>query len=232
MHLQSSSIQTPQVIVGTASDDVMRQFQQLMSQFLQTQAVVMSAYLQGAAPGGMAALGAIGVPAPAAIAAASSQPIRYVTPEPVAAPPMPSAVAVPARYDAATVTATPQPAAAAAVATLRVEPAPAPIAPPAATAATAQASPADVLSLLLNIVSERTGYPQEMLEVEANIEADLGIDSIKRIEILTAFQQMHAGAQRGAYQAAMEKLAAVKTLRETASLLADLLTGQAEPAVV
>ena len=37
---------------------------------------------------------------------------------------------------------------------------------------------------LLEIVSEKTGYPTEMLELEMDIEADLGIDSIKRVEIL------------------------------------------------
>jgi hypothetical protein len=51
------------------------------------------------------------------------------------------------------------------------------------------------------------------------------------MEILTAFQQLHAGAQRGTFQGAMEKLTAIKTLRETASVLAELLAGQAEAAV-
>jgi hypothetical protein len=80
-------------------------------------------------------------------------------------------------------------------------------------------------------VSDRTGYPQDMLDPDANIEADLGVDSIKRLEILTAFQQLHAGTQRGAFQGAMEKLTAIKTLRETASVLTELLAGQAEAAV-
>ncbi len=37
---------------------------------------------------------------------------------------------------------------------------------------------------LLQVVSERTGYPSDMLGLDLNIEADLGIDSIKRVEIL------------------------------------------------
>jgi acyl carrier protein len=89
----------------------------------------------------------------------------------------------------------------------------------------------EVLGQLLSIVSERTGYPQEMLDADANIEADLGIDSIKRMEILAAFQQAHAGERRGALQGAMERLTALKTLRDTASVLAELIAGQAEPAV-
>jgi hypothetical protein len=94
-------------------------------------------------------------------------------------------------------------------------------------------SASDVLSQVLDIVSERTGYPQDMLDADANIEADLGIDSIKRMEILTAFQQMHAaaGAQRGGFQGAMERLTSMKTLRETASVLTELLAEQDEAAV-
>lgn len=41
---------------------------------------------------------------------------------------------------------------------------------------------------LLAIVSEKTGYPVETLEMDMNLEADLGIDSIKRVEILGALQ--------------------------------------------
>ena len=41
---------------------------------------------------------------------------------------------------------------------------------------------------LLALVSERTGYPTEVLGLEQDMEADLGIDSIKRVEILGAFQ--------------------------------------------
>jgi NAD(P)-dependent dehydrogenase (short-subunit alcohol dehydrogenase family) len=36
------------------------------------------------------------------------------------------------------------------------------------------------------VVAERTGYPTEMLEWSSNLEADLGIDSIKRVEIIAA----------------------------------------------
>ena len=42
---------------------------------------------------------------------------------------------------------------------------------------------------LLDVVSEKTGYPAEMLELDMDMEADLGIDSIKRVEILGALQE-------------------------------------------
>ena len=43
--------------------------------------------------------------------------------------------------------------------------------------------------LLLQIVSDKTGYPLDMLDLNLDLEADLGIDSIKRVEILGATQE-------------------------------------------
>lgn len=54
------------------------------------------------------------------------------------------------------------------------------------------ATPIDIETLsqsLLAVVSDKTGYPVEMLELEMDIEADLGIDSIKRVEIIGALQE-------------------------------------------
>ncbi len=47
----------------------------------------------------------------------------------------------------------------------------------------------DTLGILVNIISELTGFPKEMLEPEMNLESDLGIDSIKRVEILSRLEQ-------------------------------------------
>jgi acyl transferase domain-containing protein len=47
----------------------------------------------------------------------------------------------------------------------------------------------DFRQLLLSVVADKTGYPQEILELEMNLESDLGIDSIKRVEILSAIQE-------------------------------------------
>ena len=200
------------------SPDVMQQFQQLMSQFLHTQAVVMTAYLQGTPASIPAAAAAPPMPAPRpattgrAIAPAIERVAEAITP----APPSVPAIAI-----------APAPAAVAA-------PAPVPAAPPSPerreriASAAPGTSLAEVLSQLVQIVSERTGYPEEMLDPDSNIEADLGIDSIKRMEILAAFQQLHAGTGRGEFQGVMEKLTTLKTLRETAAALADVLEGEAE----
>ncbi len=50
---------------------------------------------------------------------------------------------------------------------------------------------ADLADAMLEIVSEKTGYPAEMLELSMDMESDLGIDSIKRVEILGAMQEQH-----------------------------------------
>ena len=47
----------------------------------------------------------------------------------------------------------------------------------------------DPAQRLLAIVGDKTGYPLEMLDPSLSMEADLGIDSIKRIEILGTFQR-------------------------------------------
>ena len=47
----------------------------------------------------------------------------------------------------------------------------------------------DITSALMEIVSEKTVYPQQMLEPEMDMESDLGIDSIKRVEILGTAQE-------------------------------------------
>ncbi|MGW2648512.1 SDR family oxidoreductase [Streptomyces sp. NPDC001393] len=46
-----------------------------------------------------------------------------------------------------------------------------------------EAPVADVERVVLEIISERTGYPVDMIEPDLDLEADLSIDSIKRAEI-------------------------------------------------
>ena len=44
-------------------------------------------------------------------------------------------------------------------------------------------------STLIEVVSEKTGYPADMLNLDMDMEAELGIDSIKRVEIMSAIQE-------------------------------------------
>ncbi|OJX38148.1 MAG: hypothetical protein BGO78_08965 [Chloroflexi bacterium 44-23] len=41
----------------------------------------------------------------------------------------------------------------------------------------------EITSVLVNMVSEKTGYPAEMLDLDLDLEADLGIDTVKQAEL-------------------------------------------------
>jgi NAD(P)-dependent dehydrogenase (short-subunit alcohol dehydrogenase family)/acyl carrier protein len=56
------------------------------------------------------------------------------------------------------------------------------------------ASSAEITEVMLAVVSEKTGYPIEMLELDMGMDSDLGIDSIKRVEILSALQERLPGS--------------------------------------
>ncbi len=51
------------------------------------------------------------------------------------------------------------------------------------------AASSTLTSTVLAVVSEKTGYPVEMLNLGMSLDHDLGIDSIKRVEILSALQE-------------------------------------------
>ena len=50
-----------------------------------------------------------------------------------------------------------------------------------APAAPRAAANVDLMKLMLEVVAQKTGYPVEMIGMEMELEADLGIDSIKRV---------------------------------------------------
>jgi len=50
---------------------------------------------------------------------------------------------------------------------------------------------ANMEKALMEVVAEKTGYPPEMLELSMDMEADLGIDSIKRVEIFAALTSQY-----------------------------------------
>jgi len=95
----------------------------------------------------------------------------------------PAEVHGPAHVPVAAVVETPAPPTAA----LAAQPAP-PVVVPLASAAspTAATSDVDLVGLMLAVVAEKTGYPADMLNLGMDLEGDLGIDSIKRVEILSA----------------------------------------------
>ena len=73
-----------------------------------------------------------------------------------------------------------------------------------------------LLATVVAIVSDRTGYPAEMLDPDLDLEAELSIDSIKRIEIIGELAERVGlpGMADGAMdESVVEELALVKTLR-------------------
>lgn len=74
---------------------------------------------------------------------------------------------------------------------------------------------ADVLrQVLVGVVSEATGYPPDMLGPDLDLEADLSIDSIKRMEIVGALAERLglASGDGTLEEAAVEELVGTKTL--------------------
>lgn len=74
----------------------------------------------------------------------------------------------------------------------------------------------DVSRLLLDVVAEKTGYPVEMLEMDMNLDTDLGIDSIKRVEILSALREKIPAAG----SIGTEQMGVLKTLRDITNFIA------------
>ncbi len=70
--------------------------------------------------------------------------------------------------------------------------------------------------LVLDVVAERTGYPVDMLGPASDLEADLSIDSIKRLEIVGELvERVGLAAEDGGGaidESVVEELVAVKTL--------------------
>jgi acyl transferase domain-containing protein/acyl carrier protein len=75
------------------------------------------------------------------------------------------------------------------------EAAPAPVAAgqPQAPAAAAPAAAATdpVAERVLAIIAEKTGYPPDMLDMELDLEADLGIDTVKQAEMFVAIREAY-----------------------------------------
>jgi acyl transferase domain-containing protein/NAD(P)H-dependent flavin oxidoreductase YrpB (nitropropane dioxygenase family)/NAD(P)-dependent dehydrogenase (short-subunit alcohol dehydrogenase family)/acyl carrier protein len=175
--------------------DVMTAYHQVMERFLDTQRGVMLAYLgQGRAP-------ATASPAPVAAPLRAEARLAPPVVEPPPAPSAPSAPAVPA----------PAPAV----------PAPAPAV--AAPAVNGHLTREDVTARLLAVVSERTGYPSDMLDLDADLEADLSIDSIKRVEIAGTI--MESLPVTGGTFVDPERMTAARSLREVIDVLESFLDG-------
>ena len=46
-----------------------------------------------------------------------------------------------------------------------------------------------VVEKVLGVVAAKTGYPQDMLDLDLDLEADLGIDTVKQAETFAAIRE-------------------------------------------
>ena len=88
--------------------------------------------------------------------------------------------------------------------------------PGAATAAAGTTGPLPVLEVVMATISELTGFPVEMLEPGMDLESDLGIDSIKRVEILSRLET----ALPETAAISPDEMAGIKTLEQISMALA------------
>ncbi len=93
---------------------------------------------------------------------------------------------------------------------------PAPSATPAAVSkpAAAAASSSVLVSadVVRALIAEKTGYPSDMLEDDMDLEGELGVDSIKQVEILSALRDQYPSLP----EVDPEHLAELRTIRKIA----------------
>jgi len=94
----------------------------------------------------------------------------------------------------------------------------APVSAPAAVVSVPNNAPStEILPVLLSVAAEKTGYPAETINPDMDLEGDLGIDSIKRVEILSAVSEKLPGAPK----VKPEHLGTLRTLKQIAAYLSE-----------
>ncbi|WP_233518187.1 type I polyketide synthase [Streptomyces corynorhini] len=166
--------------------------------------------------GGRGAHGVVEAPAPLA-------PLPLPRPpEPRRAPASTTQPAVDVPTAVATAATAPVPAASATAVTAAATPATDRVQPPEPASAAPLSAP-ELAELLLSVVARLTGYPVHMLGVDMDLEADLGVDSIKRVEILSAVRREVGDIAAGD----VGQLGKLRTLRE----IVEALTTATDPEV-
>lgn len=229
-HLVPSAAPVSPIATDAATQVVLR-YQDLMERFLESQRSVMLAYLQVGAP-------AISVEPVTPVTAPATSTSSMALPAAVA-PPAPSTFAAPpialapvsqngaAYWQSPSHDSVPAPAAAPVVAPVAAPAvqapaiAQAPVAQPETPTATTEVTAAALTSLdfdqiqnrLLELVSKRTGYPIAMLDLDLDLEGELGIDSIKRVEILSGLAESLTNISSDLEsKIVLEKLTVIRTL--------------------
>jgi acyl transferase domain-containing protein len=197
---------SPDAAWAAAFVEAQRQAAEVHAQFQRAMTDSHVAFLRAQEEATRAMMALAGVAMPPSPGAEGGIPLRNASPAPVVTAPV--FAAAPAVVPAPVLAA---PVAPAPVVVAAVAPTPRPVVAPAPAAAPV----GDLVALLFQVVAEKTGYPAEMLRPDMGLEADLGIDSIKRVEILSALRERAPGTP----DADGETMARLKTLAEVAAFL-------------
>lgn len=195
----------------SADAAVMANYFETMRQFLETQGQVMAAYMgEASAPRtSYARAPRIAAPIQATPVAAMPAPMPMPAPAPVVAAP---AAPAPVMEVPVAAVATPTPA-------------PAPQPATAVAASSVELGRDKLADMLLGIIEEKTGYPRDMVGLDQGLEADLGIDSIKRIEVVGAMLQALPEQMREALTPNRSKLNTQPTLDGMLDILVQAVPG-------
>jgi NAD(P)-dependent dehydrogenase (short-subunit alcohol dehydrogenase family) len=72
---------------------------------------------------------------------------------------------------------------------------------------------------LVSLVSEITGYPEDMLKLDQDLEAELGVDSIKRVEVIESALKLLPDADSEVLRRRVDELIRLKTIAQLADEL-------------
>ncbi|MGD9644555.1 MAG: SDR family NAD(P)-dependent oxidoreductase [Pirellulales bacterium] len=222
-----------------AATQVVLRYQDLMEKFLEAQRLVMLTYLQGGpAPQALAPQ-----VAPTQIANYSAPAVGYAVSH--VAPPVSTSTPAPAPIPLSTPSLngnsrwqnlSHESVPAAPVSAPPEVPTAASQSPPAtaenvAAATVAQLDFDEIGNRLLELVSKRTGYPVAMLDLDLDLEGELGIDSIKRVEILsTLAESLTSVSSDLESKIVLEKLTVIRTLGGIIDYLKTALSEEVEDA--
>jgi len=97
------------------------------------------------------------------------------------------------------------------------------LAPPPTTLMPSTFNTAEITELVLTVISQRTGYPPDLLNLDDDVEADIGVDSIKRIDILLEIERRMPPSTAETLQEQMSNLNQFRTVRGLVGVLSDVV---------
>ena len=202
-----------------AHADYMEALKSAHSQYLQTSAAILgNASMTTSAAPATPRQQYVAPPAPAPVVAAPTPAPAPAVPATNGSGHAPAPQAAPAAQP--TFAPTPQPPAPAAA-----HQAPLQVATPTPDPVTAPPAAADFSAVVTALVAEKTGYPADMLELDMDLEGELGVDSIKQVEILSALRETMPDLP----EVEPEQIAELRTIRKIADFLSPAGTAASAP---